>query len=162
MYGKKFRQMEQYRFLCFWDNKPCIFIRFKCGSNVISEKSRKVEYNRRYFFSSFFFFFEEFPLGRTVPFVVSPEQPVFPCKRKALPRYSFFSEEFPLGRTVPFVVPAERPVLTCKRKVLEVPSSPSRSFSPLPRLLVTQSPLQIVLTNLVDTQAHTCCLHPGR
>ena len=31
-----------------------------------------------------FFFFEKFPLRRTVPFVVPPEQSVFPFKRKAL------------------------------------------------------------------------------
>ena len=53
------------------------------------------------------FFTEKFALGRTVPFVVPPEQPVFRCKRKALPRYRipFFTEKFALGRTVPFVVP---------------------------------------------------------
>ena len=31
-----------------------------------------------------FFFSKKFPLGRTVPFVVRSEQPVFPCKKKAL------------------------------------------------------------------------------
>ena len=46
--------------------------------SIIPVKTRKEEYLRRYSF-----FFEKFPVEKCVPFDLSPEQPVFPYKRKA-------------------------------------------------------------------------------
>ena len=85
--------MERNRFLQFWDNKAHIFMK-KHGSSVMMQM---VQQNSGHFGKNekrginfkVFLFFREISTEKdcTIKIVVPPEQPVFPCKRKALPSF---------------------------------------------------------------------------